>query len=376
MKITDQYGGGDYDVCTITLGTNTFKDGSDWLDYTAAVYSDDGLTAAEDAQNSKKTALGTGESYYGTSVYNRLDFKDDITIESNKELSAFDMYWVEGDWSWDDSKQEDVLTPYTLTVASGGTLNIGQKSALHVNEGCTLAVASGGTLNIAAPTPEGQDQPYIDGGRVEIWPDASFTNSGTVTNNGEFLIRYIEDDNIPGAFTRKADSVTLGTVSVNSVEYLAIVHTAAGLKAANVSTSPAFGRLEIKDNSNLTLPETMTITKKIYIEPGSGLVIPHGMTLTLGNGETDLWCDNDGDVSVYGELIITDSYHFTNRKKLEIGAVSGGETATMTVSGELENQGDIIIYATGTLDASGGSYNGNTPTVNGSGIYTAPTPTT
>ena len=373
MKIVDKYGDTN-SICTITLdsGKQAFSNNSNWLDYTAAVYSDAGLTAAEAAQSSKKTTLSTSESYYGTSVYNRLDFKASFTVSSSKTLSAFDMYWVEGDWSWNDNEEKDVLTPYTLTVASGKTLTVGQKCALHISDG---ALVVNGTLIVAAPTDEdGQD--YVDGGRVEIWPDASFTNSGTVTNNGEFLIRYIEDDNIPGAFTRKADSVTLGTVSVNSVEYLAIVHTAAGLKAANVSTSPAFGRLEIKDNSNLTPPETMTITKKIYIEPGSGLVIPHGMTLTLGNGETDLWCDNDGDVSVYGELIITDSYHFTNRKKLEIGAVSGGETATMTVSGELENQGDIIIYSTGTLDASGGSYNGNTPTVNGSGTYTAPAPTT
>ena len=92
MKIVDKYGDTN-SICTITLdsGKQAFSNNSNWLDYTAAVYSDAGLTAAEAAQSSKKTTLSTGESYYGTSVYNRLDFKASFTISSSKTLSAFEM---------------------------------------------------------------------------------------------------------------------------------------------------------------------------------------------------------------------------------------------------------------------------------------------
>jgi hypothetical protein len=78
-------------------------------------------------------------------------------------------------------------------------------------------------------------------------------------------------------------------------------------------------------------------------------------------------------MSVYGSLTIGSSVRFNNRQNLDIGAASGGEAANVTVSvgGCLFNEGNIIVYVTGTLDANAGDYSGIAPSNQG-GTYTPP----
>lgn len=341
MKIVDTYGrtGGD-SVCAIDLGSETaFVNGSNWLDYTAAVYSADGLTAAETAQNDKMTALGGGTNYCGLSVYDRLDFRTNLSFSASKELNAFGMYWVVTD---DDGKA------VTLTVVPGAVLTVGAGSALHIDGG-SLVVS--GTLVTAS------------GGAVEIWPSGSFSQSETVTNGGEFWVHVIETDNAAFARTGSLTGIPADT------RYAAIVHTGAGLAAALASVSPVYGRVEIKDDSNITLTGNTTLAQDVYIEPGSGLIVPHGLMLTCNAGHS---FDNSGDVTVWGDMTIAGN--FNNKQNLEIGAVSGGEAATLTVSGKLSNSGSVTVRATGTLDAYAGSYSGNKPTVETGGTYKSPAP--
>lgn len=360
MKIIDVYGkDGGNSICTVSPGSqNAFVNGSRWLDYTAAVYSADGLSAAETAQSGKKTALAGGMSYYGLSVYDRLDFCADMSIASEKTLSAFDMYWIEAERSWNDELQQEVAVPYILTVANGGTLAVAAGSALHVSGG-GLVVSAGGTLTAAAETDNANP------GRVEIWPDGSFTNSGAVANNGEFIVRYIEDDT-----THVFGRTGTVTGAPANAENLAIVHSGAGLAAAAASTDPVFSRIEIKDNSNITLTASAALTQKVYVEPGSGLTVPWGMTLACEGPAFS----NDGDITVWGGMTIARGSDFDNNRNLEIGAVSGNEAATVTVAGTLKNNGTVKLYATGALNASGGSYYGTEPDCSSGGTYIPPVP--
>jgi len=348
MKVIDQYGkdGHDY-FCDITLGiTSPFNNDSKWMEYTAAVYSADSLADAETAQQSKKTDLSSGENYFGFSVYKRLDFMADTTVANDTAFAGFDTYWVESAWSWDGL--QDVQTPATLTVASGKTLTIGQDCALNVDSG---SLVNDGTIAGA--------------GCVEVWPEASFTNSGAVTNSGDFYIRreYALSGNMIQADISGLDDV--------SVKFIAIVHNEADLIAANSCDSPVYDRIEIKNNCNIEITgsDTLTIDKNVYIEPGSGLIVPYGKTLAFTGSH---WVDSGGDISVYGAMIIGGGVSFFNNQNFDIGAASGGQTATVTISsdGILNNAGWITIYATGTLNASDGQYQGGAPV--GAGTYMGP----
>ena len=351
MKIVDTYGriGGD-SVCEVSLGGgDAFSNDSRWLDYTAAVFSESGLAAAETAQSGKKSSLGGGSSYYGLSVYDRLDFCADMSVASSKTLSAFDMYWIVSAW---DSESEAEI-PYKLTVSGGAALTVAAGSALHVGSGSLVV---NGTLATAAGSESANP------GRVEIWPTGGFAGSGTVTNGGEFIVRYVEDD---GAHTFGRTAAAAGTPA--DAENLAIVHSGEGFAAAVAQTSPvSFSRVEIKDGSNIALTASAAVAQRVSVEAGSGLIVPHGMTLTYRGP-----CfNNDGDVSVLGVMTIERGSDFNNNRHLEVGALTGGETAAVAVAGSFHNNGAVSLFATGALDASGGSYYGEAPT--GSGVYTAP----
>jgi hypothetical protein len=345
MRIIDQYGkdGADH-ACTVTIAAGTLDNDSRWLDYVAQVYSEQGLTDAEAAQQAKMTALGEGENFFGLSVYNRLDIMVNITLTGSKTLSAFPSYWVESTWSWDGTS--DVETPATLTVNNGVTLTVGQERSLHAENG---DIVNNGTIITAAPTDEGET--HISGGAVEVWPGATFTNSGAVTNNGTFILR--NDYNGEGGI---AFAATVNGNAIANPEYLAMAHSDADIRAAAAENDPVYGRIDIKGDSIIELSGgDLTIDATIYIEPGSGLIVPHGVTLTL-TGEHAF--DNGGDISVFGDMILGDgvnSFNLFNRGSLEIGALSGGETASVMVSANslLSNDGTLDIYATGTLDISG-----------------------
>ena len=346
MSITDEYGkDGRNNICTIDVDNGDLDNDSNWLEYIAAVYSEGGLGAAEDAQTSKIEDL-IGDNYFGLAVYNRLQVLGDITVASDRALTAdFGSYWIGSTWSWDGT--QDIQTPAELTINPNITLT--------VPAGCSLNVESGIVDNkgiiIISPALD-EDDLHRDAGCVDVWPNGTFTNTGTLTVYGDFNIRheYDADDNdiIMPAISG------LGSVPAN---FIAMVYSESDLLEANSCTAPVYDRIEIKGSSDISLTgaDTLTIYKNIYIEPGSGLIIPYGKELEL-TGEH--WFSNDGDISVFGHMLIGDgsnSFNIFNRGIIEIGALSGAQEASVTVSENsfIANDGVLNVYATGSLVVTG-----------------------
>ncbi len=363
MRIVDQYGkdGQDY-VCDIDLATGTLDNDSNWLDYAAAAYSEAGVAAAEAAQQSKKTALGSGDNYFGFSVYNRLDFMADMMLTGAANLGAFETYWVESYWVWDGETSQDVEVSVEITVESGAVLTVGNNCSLNVHG----ALHNNGTIVTAAPYDEGDI--HFNGGCVDIWPEGTFINNpgSTIENKGDVYIRHEYRDSDDAVL--QANVTGLSSVSTR---FIALVHNEADLAEANSCVSPVYDRIEVKGDSIIFLTGrgTLTIDKDVYVEPGSGLIVNYGKTLAFVGSH---WIHNGGDMSVYGEMNIGDGVWFFNSQNLEIGVSTGGEAATVTIlsGGNLQNDGDITVYATGTLDAGAGNYHGNAPSVQGGAFVT------
>lgn len=350
MRIIDQYGKSDVDhICTVSLADSSFADNSNWLDYTAAVYSSAGFTAANAAQTDKISALGSGESYFGFATYNRMDFMADITLSGSNVLSDFGTYWVEKYQVWNSTLNQDETITSHLTIASGATLTVARQSSLHVFG----VLVNNGTLVTAERYDDEASDIHEDCGYLEIWPTGTFTNNGSITNGGEISLRheFRDTDNT----VQRATATGLSSVTPS---FIAIVHNTSDLLAANSSSSPVYSAIEIRGDSLIDLTSNLTVSKSMYIEPGSGFIVEHGAALTFSG--TNIWINNQGDVSVYGDMLISAGANFENRQNMDIGAASGSETASVTVGsgGCLYNGGTISVYATGTLDAHAGTYEG------------------
>ena len=285
----------------------------------------------------------------------------DITLTGTVNLSSFNSYWVQDYWIWDGTRNVDISV--TLTVANGATLTIGSNRLLNIGG----SLVNNGTIVTVAPYDDNEHNIHKSGGCVDIWPEATFANTGTITNNGDIYIRceYSDlDDTVLQANVTGIGSIT--------AKFIAIIHNEADLIAANSCASNIYNKIEIKGDSiiQLTGRDTLTIDKNIYIEPGSGLIVPYGKTLEFA-GNHQIF--NSGDISVYGVMTIGNGVWFFNKQNMEIGVPPvSSETANVTVStgGNFVNDGNINLYATGTLDASSGEYHGNTP--EGDGTYTEP----
>lgn len=330
-------------LCTLKLGEafNLGTENSDWGDYVAVVYSDKGFAAANAAQAGK-----TGEGPFGR--YNNLDIVADMTITEDVNLDSFDTYWVEGQWVLEE------LVPATLTVAEGASLTVAQGNWLQVVDGGTLAVE--GTLTTQAETPddpETEADESIPCGGVDIWPKASFNSTGTVQNNGEFVVHYEEGWNEDGTYTGNYDRSEPVTGVPDNVEKTAVVHSAQGLaKAAGDET---ISSIEFKSSElgecELELTEALTLAKSLYIEPSNTLIVAHGATLTLAEG----FFNNEGDIAVEGELVIDSGASLENRQNITVGAVTGSETASITVKGSLSNWNHLQVFPTGSIQLVEGS---------------------
>jgi len=358
MRVVDQYGKSDCNhICTITLAENSFANNSNWLDYTAEVYSADGFAdgfaAANAAQQEKIVALDGGkENYFGFGKYNRMDFMSDLTLSGTVNLDRFSSYWINTYPLWNKATGEDEMITPQVTINSGATATIGRQCSLNVFG----VLVNNGTLVTAARVDDDENNIHEDCGRLEVWSEGTLTNNGTLTNEGEITLRHEfmnSDSTVKKPNTTGLDGVT--------IRYTAEVHNADDFIAANGSTSPSYNQIEIKGDSTVRLESNATLSIGLYIEPGSDLIVAHGTTLTFsGNG---IWLDNCGDMSVFGTLHITDGAAFHNMQNLGIGALSGGEAASVIVdeNGHLQNDGNITIFATGTLKAKKGSYNGSDP---------------
>lgn len=273
------------------------------------------------------------------------------------ELSSFGSYWIEYYWRWNDETCSDEKV--SVTVTNEVYMAVSRNCILNVNG----ILVNNGTLVTAAPS----DVETHEGcGSLDIWPEGTFTNNGTVTNDGDFYIRHeydASDDDILQA--------TVTDIGPVSAKFIAIVHNKDDLIAANSCDSPVYDRIEIKGDSiiELTGSGTLTIDKNVYIEPGSGLIVPYGKTLEFTGNH---WVDNGGDISVYGSMSIGNGVSFNNNKNIDIGVYASSQQAYVTISsgGVLNNNdGNFTIYETGTLDASAGNYQGTAPNVLDGGIY-------
>ena len=159
------------------------------------------------------------------------------------------------------------------------------------------------------------------------------------------------DDGVSlGTFSRPGFTTLIG-IPEDTV-YAAEVRSTDGLLNALSSEAPEFFRLLVRDNETIALREDVTVPsgKSLEIEGASGFIVEYGATLTV---EPDAFVNNRGDVTIWGDLVIDGS--FENSQSLEIGAITGSETATVTVRGYLRNHDHIAVYPTGNIVIDGGS---------------------
>ena len=372
MQINDLYGG-DNEKCDLTGFADFFttwnQDGNDsnWCRFTALVLDEDGYAAAVAAQRTKPDNM----------KYNRMDFCADLTFTRDTTLEDFGEYWVDYKnvtaWQvydeargWIDCPEgTEGAEPYDarvgaeLTVGEGATLTVAAGNWLHVdgewNEDdirpTKLTVKGTLVIEPERPGPEGREWEGVTCGNVEIWSFGRFENLGTVENQGRFEIRYYDLGHWSngryiheGRLGRDPACVTVNPPA-NTV-YTAEVRSNAALDNAISSASPVFTRICLREDCTLTLTKDVTLSVPITdIEPGSGLIVGAGCTLTLPEG-ADLY--NSGDVSVYGDLDLAGK--LDNNQHLEIGAVTGNRTATVRVSGLLQNWNDLTVYPMGKID--------------------------
>lgn len=358
MRLVDEYGKGGTDrLCSVTLGENKIENNSHWIDHIAAVYSQAGLDNAETAQRNKISGLGDKPGYYGFSTYNRLNFMEDIEFTDDTELSAFGNYWAEAYWTWDEAEGREKLVTVKLTVAEGVTFTVNRMCGLLIGG----ILENNGTI-ITAPTFE-DDKIHEDGGYVDIWPEATFTNNGAIVKGGNLFIRHEYGDSPDGVIRAKVT----GLEDV-SAEYIAMVHDKKDFIVANDCRDPIYGRIEIKGDSLVVLTgnEPLTVNKNMFIEPGSGLVVSYGSNITFAG---DHWINNCGDISIFGDMTVGGGVCFFNEQNMDIGSINSGEAAKVTIAsgGNLFNKGNITIYHSGTLDARDGVFADNDP--NGPGTF-------
>ena len=372
MQICDRYGA-DGILCDLDgfedffTTWNTDGNDSNWCDFTAQVTDENGYNEAVAAQRAKPENM----------KYNRLDFCDDITFTRDITLEDFGDYWIQShdgtawqvyddETGWQDCEEgTEGAEPYgvrigsVLTVDQDATFTVAAGNILHVDgewyndfvSPCALIVNGTLKLDEEIPGPEGREWEYLSPGSVEIWSFGKFVNNGSVINNGYFEVRYYDLGHWEdwqyiheGRLGRLPECPVVNPPA--NVIYAAEVRTIPALNSAVASQAPVFGRILIREDCVLTLTDDLTISApEINIEPGSGLIVEHGCTLTLPEG-THLW--NDGDISIYGDLILAGVLE--NQQHMEIGAISGNEEAVVRVSGELRSWGDLTVYPTGRIE--------------------------
>ena len=393
MNIVDPYGtdalGEEKAPCDLSGFPDFFttwnQEGNDshWCDYTAEVYDFRGFKAAN-AEQARRIEAWESASGAFDGRYNQLRFAGDITLEEDTVLDLFRDYWMdsheEAGWiKWDEETQRDIPADdddpeawygtywvgSTLTVPAGVTLTVAMENALRVDgmqdrfswfEPNVLKVEGNLILEAGQEGTEENGWEDRDSALVEIWSAGSFLCTGTVDNRGDFEIRCHEagtwneetwDADYDGTFFRPAECPVEGAPE-NAV-YAAEVRTETGLRNAAASGDPAWHRVYIREDCVITLAgEDLTLPMDMNIEPGSGLTLGHGCTLTL---EGHLW--NGGDVSILGDLVISDTGSMDNNQNLSLGAF-GTEAGRLLIHGYMETRdyaalqllpsGEIVLY--------------------------------
>lgn len=386
MRIIDRYGD-PFQPCDLDGFEDFFttwnEDGNDsnWCEFTAEVYDFDGYRQAVGVQRERR-------EQNPNTCYDRLDFCGDVTFTEDAVFEDFHDYWIQTSgvecWRvWDDeqgkwidlNEWQDGAESYwievgnTLTVTEGVTLTIARNNALRIDgaEG-RMAYFSPNRLVVEGTlvTEAGQEGCEENGwewreeGFVEVWAFGSLdASAGTVVNDGRIEVRYYdmghgeEDENgefryvHEGRFERPEECYVRG---LTDAVYAAEVRSTAGFVNAAASADPVFYRTYIRDDTCVTLTEDVTSDMGINLEPGSGLIVEHGAALTMNE---HFW--NDGDLSVYGDLILNGS--FDNNQSVEVGALTGNQQAHIYLNGHMQLRGHAMfkLYPTGSVVLGDGS---------------------
>ena len=385
MRLTDRYGEG-YAPVDIS-GFEDFytawnQDGNDsnWCDTAAEVYDLEGYLAAAAAQRERRRLNPN-------TCYSRCDFCGDVTITEDVRFTDFREYWLQtrgtDRWHlWDEETEEwtdcdpdaEGAEPYwaeagsTLTVAEGATLTLARGSSLRVTGSeeqmkvfipCLLEVKGTLVLEEVQEGDEENDWEWIEEAFVEIWDFGSFdASAGTVENRGRFEIRWREFGRgeeteegflyYPEGRFERPEACPVKGAPDNAV-HAAEARTDTGFRNAAASTAPVFYRIYLREDCNVTIGEDLTVAPSVNVEPGSGILVEHGAALTL---EGHLW--NDGDISVYGDLIVLESADINQH--MELGALTGSEEARLIICGvfSVRDHADLTVYPTGSILVLGG----------------------
>ena len=313
-----------------------FANLSDWLannrrNLTAAVFSEDGLSAAEAKQNA-------------TNRYSRLEFSANMIITGDKRLVEFSSYRIV------DGKDENGDSiPTTLTVAADATLTVAPGCELSFDSGrySRILVKEGGTLVTESDPSNG------DRGRVRIQKPFGFENYGTVINDGEFQIIY-EDD---GNGNLEHSGVLVGLPDRNGHRE-AWVTSDIGFQNA---VGEGFDRILVHE-SEITVANDLTIPREIslFIDPGAALIVEEGCTLLANCYQI---VNDGGTLTVWGTLLLGEESRLNNIGTLEIGQLTGIQPSLVrTLAGSTTRArvynygGHIQIFGLGHLDMENGSY--------------------
>ncbi len=369
MTIVDEYGEVD-NICEINLGKrDAFHNDTCFLWYRVDVTSAEGMRRAEEAQLAKLAEAEGEPSYFGFDAYDTISINDDINITEDTTLEAFGNYQIQGTWMWDSELQQQVLIPATLSVASGVTLTL-KDTSLYVssggciaNDGCITTVDDGyyyGQIEV------GDGGSYSGDGKVSCdffiqWYEGRLHDTAlkdyqsyTVLVDGDNVYTVDQDTDISSVYSITDDTeiVVIGRNGSLSGSALAqaknrvYVESFPGLKGAMKMDmgDQIVDCVYITGDDRLTVTEDLVLERRVNIFSNTGLIIPYGVTLTVGD-----YLYNSGDISVDGTLVIAESGRMYNHRNLEVGALLGDETGEIIVYGRLYNWGYIHIYATGRL---------------------------
>jgi hypothetical protein len=212
----------------------------------------------------------------------------------------------------------------TLTVASGGTLNVpAGDGKIDVQAGATVIVQGNGTLTTSATS-----------GGLNL-----LNAAGSVLVVGTGATVKLGDDN----------ALVVGSYVGNTIS---LVNT------ADLTAALGAGNTEIDGNGSIVLKTSKTLT-------GASVTVPYGVTLVVpkGNPVVTLTVDADKTLTVAGNIEVAGKVEVTgtgdsNKGTLDVTAggkltVVDGAKVDVKANGQLDLHGMLDLKKDGTIDVSG-----------------------
>ena len=267
------------------------KIGKDNIYITVVAKTEDELRTAMDA------TLGEGFAEYSVGTNEDITLTKDLTIPQGIHLS------VGVSWLSDGAQYQYGLTvPQGVTLTIQGSIYVGERHYLHINEGATLD--NQGYLNIGG----------------QMVNEGTVTGSGTIEGEGEFIG--------VAAMDSLADRFAAAAVSGENVELTTSVRLDANLDV-NMSGN---AELHILENGSIVVPYgyTLTITDPVVLEGGL-IKVERGGILQV-----------NGDLTIHSGMVYIASGGILNQgdgTTLPDGIVYGGEMTPYLTCRWLKNDG-------------------------------------